>query len=207
MRRRKGTHPEEAGNNDQREVDIKFDSSAANAPGPKNPQEQATSEASRLSTSPTVKRTSLWQYMIPFSPRLFGASIFAARIPFVRAADAGDEFTNNFVTDLAPLLALFGERVATQFMSEAFTIADSIIFAVAPLGVMTAMVGAIRVGGPNELRAIIGRAKESRSTVELESLEYKYSGSFSPFSPVLSILHQKEKIKFLSVAEPLKIIE
>lgn len=85
-----------------------------------------------------------------------------------KAADAGDEFINNFVTDLAPLLALFGERVATQFMSESFTIADSIIFAVAPLGIMTAMVGAIRVGGPNEFRAIIGRAKESRSTVELE---------------------------------------
>lgn len=63
---------------------------------------------------------------------------------------------------------MFGERVATQFMSESFTIADSIIFAVAPLGIMTAMVGAIRVGGPNEFRAIIGRAKESRSTVELE---------------------------------------
>ncbi|KAI5849650.1 hypothetical protein DFP73DRAFT_303749 [Morchella snyderi] len=144
--------------------------STTNSLGPRNlhAQGHCVPETHRLTTPINImKKTSLWRIK-SFSPRLFGASIFVARIPFARAADGGDEFTNNFVTDLAPLLALFGEIVATQFMSESFTVADSIIFAVALLGIMTAMVGAIRVGGPNELRAIIGRAKESRSTVELE---------------------------------------
>lgn len=37
-----------------------------------------------------------------------------------------------------------------------------------PLGIITAVVGAIRCGGPRWLKAIIGRAKESRAVVELE---------------------------------------
>ena len=45
---------------------------------------------------------------------------------------------------------------------------ENLIFACAPLGIITAIVAAIRVGGPGYLRAIIGRAKESRHVVELE---------------------------------------
>lgn len=36
------------------------------------------------------------------------------------------------------------------------------------LGILTAISGAIRVGGPAWLRAIIGRARENRAGVELE---------------------------------------
>ncbi|KAF2250191.1 hypothetical protein BU26DRAFT_296992 [Trematosphaeria pertusa] len=84
------------------------------------------------------------------------------------AADAGDDIANNLPTDLAPLLALFGERVTTQFMSQSTGWADNIILAMAPLGVITAIVGAIRVGGPSWLKAIIGRARESRAVAEAE---------------------------------------
>ncbi|KAK4113209.1 hypothetical protein N656DRAFT_708131, partial [Canariomyces notabilis] len=83
-------------------------------------------------------------------------------------ADAGDDFSNNLFSDLAPLLALFGERVTTQFMSQSMGWADNIVLAMAPLGVITAIVGAIRVGGPSWLKAIIGRARESRAVVEAE---------------------------------------
>ncbi|EPS43702.1 hypothetical protein H072_2310 [Dactylellina haptotyla CBS 200.50] len=38
----------------------------------------------------------------------------------------------------------------------------------APLGIITAVVSAIRVGGPRWLRAIIGRARESKGEAELE---------------------------------------
>jgi len=41
-------------------------------------------------------------------------------------------------------------------MSESTGWADSIAFAMAPLGIITAMVGAIRVGGPPWLKATIG---------------------------------------------------
>jgi hypothetical protein len=80
----------------------------------------------------------------------------------------GSDFTNNFISDLGPLLALFGEQVAKQFMSESMGWADSIIFAMGPLGIITAIVGAIRVGGPSWLKAIIGRARENRAVAEVE---------------------------------------
>lgn len=92
----------------------------------------------------------------------------AAQIPFVRAVRFGDEITNSLISDKAPLLAVFGERVAQQFMSQSMGIADNIIFAVAPLGIVTAMVGAIRVAGPRVLRSLIGRARERRADVEIE---------------------------------------
>ncbi|KAK0725183.1 hypothetical protein B0H67DRAFT_507868 [Lasiosphaeris hirsuta] len=84
------------------------------------------------------------------------------------AADTGDDFSDNLFTDLAPLLALFGERVTMQFMSQSMGWADNIILAMAPLGIITAVVGAIRVGGPSWLKAIIGRARESRAIPESE---------------------------------------
>ncbi|KAK4144085.1 ankyrin repeat-containing domain protein [Dichotomopilus funicola] len=86
----------------------------------------------------------------------------------VAANDAGDDFSNNLFSDLAPLLALFGERVTMQFMSQSTGWSDNVILAVAPLGIITAVIGAIRVGGPTWLRAIIGRARENRAVVEAE---------------------------------------
>lgn len=41
-------------------------------------------------------------------------------------------------------------------MSEATGWADNIAFAMAPLGIITAMVGAVRVGGPAWLKAMVG---------------------------------------------------
>ncbi|KAH7253625.1 uncharacterized protein BKA55DRAFT_343252 [Fusarium redolens] len=63
-------------------------------------------------------------------------------------ADSGDDFSNNMFSDLAPLLALFGERVTMQFLSQSMGWADCIILAVAPLGNITTIVSAIRVDGP-----------------------------------------------------------
>ncbi|KAI9777862.1 MAG: hypothetical protein M1839_008539 [Geoglossum umbratile] len=54
-------------------------------------------------------------------------------IPLAKA-DGGDDFSNNFATDLAPLLALFGENVAKQFMADSMGWKDNIIFAMAPEG-------------------------------------------------------------------------
>jgi hypothetical protein len=45
---------------------------------------------------------------------------------------------------------------------------DHVIFAMAPLDILTAIVGAIRVGGPLWLRAIVGRARENLAAVEVE---------------------------------------
>ena len=53
-------------------------------------------------------------------------------------------------------------------MSQSMGRVEDLIFACAPLGIITAMVAAIRVGGPGVMQAIIGRARESRGVVEVE---------------------------------------
>ena len=66
------------------------------------------------------------------------------------------------------LLTLFGELPTKQFMSQSRDWADNIILAMAPLGILTIIVSAIRVGGPQWLKAIIGRARESLADAESE---------------------------------------
>ncbi|RFN53855.1 ankyrin repeat protein [Fusarium flagelliforme] len=83
-------------------------------------------------------------------------------------ADDFDDFTNNLFTDLAPIIALFGERVTTQFLSQILGWADCIALAMAPLGIITILISTIRVGGPLWLKAVVGRAKENVSDVEIE---------------------------------------
>jgi hypothetical protein len=69
----------------------------------------------------------------------------------------GDDFSNNLFSDLAPLLTLFGEQVTKQFLSMSMGWADNVLLAMGPLGVITIVVSAIRVGGDKRLRALIGR--------------------------------------------------
>ncbi|KAI8717145.1 hypothetical protein NCS52_00789300 [Fusarium sp. LHS14.1] len=86
----------------------------------------------------------------------------------VARADPWDDFANNLFSDLAPLLALFGERATMQFMSQSLGWEDCVILALAPLGIITILVSAIRVGGPTWLKAVVGRARENISAAEME---------------------------------------
>ncbi|CAI7675340.1 unnamed protein product [Penicillium palitans] len=88
-------------------------------------------------------------------------------LPFVRA-DGWDDFSNNLATDLAPFLSLFGEQITKQYLSESITAIDYFIFAMAPMGILTAVVSAIRVCGTPSLRAFIGRAQEGAGNAEAE---------------------------------------
>ncbi|KAF5605623.1 serine threonine phosphatase 6 regulatory ankyrin repeat subunit A [Fusarium pseudocircinatum] len=84
------------------------------------------------------------------------------------AEDDDTDFLMNVFSDLGPVLALFGEQFARQFLSETFTWYDHVIFACVPLGIMTAIAGAIRVQGHKFLKAFIGRARENRAAAEIE---------------------------------------
>ncbi|GKU04917.1 serine threonine protein phosphatase [Fusarium langsethiae] len=89
----------------------------------------------------------------------------------VFAADDGNDNTDfllNAFSDIGPILALFGEQFARQFLSETFTWEDHVIFACIPLGIMTAISGAIRVQGHNFFKAVIGRARENHAAAEIE---------------------------------------
>jgi hypothetical protein len=66
------------------------------------------------------------------------------------------------------LLALFGERVTMQFLSQSVGFSDHILLATAPLGIITVIVAAIRVGGPLWLKALFGRATENVAAAEME---------------------------------------
>ncbi|KAI8655590.1 Protein SSH4 [Fusarium keratoplasticum] len=85
----------------------------------------------------------------------------------VAAADDA-EFAFNLLTDVAPILALFGDAFAKQFMSESLTWVDHLIFAVVPLGIITAITAAIRVQGMQVAKAFVGRARENRALAEIE---------------------------------------
>ena len=84
------------------------------------------------------------------------------------AADWWDDFSNNLATDLAPFIALLGERATQQFLSESVSMWDYVIFAAAPLGIVTTIVSVIRVCGGPSLRAFVGRAQEGQRQVEAE---------------------------------------
>lgn len=71
---------------------------------------------------------------------------------------------------VSSIIALFGERVVMQFMSQAMGIADCILLAVAPIGAITTVVSAIRVAGPTWLKSFIGRARENLAAAEVEAM-------------------------------------
>ncbi|KAJ3464998.1 hypothetical protein MRS44_005656 [Fusarium solani] len=103
--------------------------------------------------------------MVPRSPYIFWAFISGAR------ADDDDglsDFSNDLATDLAPLLVLFGDAMTKQYLSESTYFLDYLIFAMGPIGILTAMVSTIRVCGHSSLRAFIGKSQESEGTIEAE---------------------------------------
>ncbi|CAG7925760.1 unnamed protein product [Penicillium olsonii] len=90
-----------------------------------------------------------------------------ATLPVVYAG-GWDDLSNNLATDLAPFLSLFGEQITKQYLSESVNAIDYFIFAMAPMGILTAVVSAIRVCGTPSLRAFIGRAQEGAGNAEAE---------------------------------------
>jgi hypothetical protein len=84
------------------------------------------------------------------------------------SAEEWSDFADNFATDLAPLITLFGEQVTKQFLSESTGFLDNVIFGLAPLGILTAVVSAIRLYGKASLKSFIGRAQEAHGVAEAE---------------------------------------
>ena len=68
------------------------------------------------------------RFYIPRS--IFSGAVFVACLPVASALADGDDFSNNLFTDLAPILALFGEQVAKQFMAGSLGWPDKILFAI-----------------------------------------------------------------------------
>jgi hypothetical protein len=94
--------------------------------------------------------------------------VWALLILSTRAGGEWDDFANNLATDLAPILQLFGEQVTLQYLAESTSVLDCIIFAMAHLDILTAVVSVIRICGDSALKAFIDRAQEGSGVAELE---------------------------------------
>jgi hypothetical protein len=108
--------------------------------------------------------------------------------------------SNNLFSDLAPILTLFGEQVAKQYMCHSMGWIEDLIFAIAPLGIITAITSAIRVGGPSSLKAIIGRAREGKGIIEVELMS-------STSSDVCELWNGSGVARILGATDPLPIVE
>lgn len=86
-----------------------------------------------------------------------------------------------------------------QFMSQSMGWADNIILAMAPLGIVTAIVAAIRVGGPSWLRAVIGRARENLAISEAESMS-------STSKEVCEVWNGQEVVRCMGLAPVVELI-
>lgn len=74
--------------------------------------------------------------------QILSVAILASTVNPARAS-----FTDDLLTDLAPIISLFGEQVTKQWLAGSYTWYECVIFAACPLGIMTAIVSAIRVAG------------------------------------------------------------
>jgi hypothetical protein len=72
------------------------------------------------------------------------------------------------VANVAPLMALVGERNAKEFMRTTTTWHQLLPLSAAPLGILAIMVSAIRLSGPGFLRRLVGRDSERRSEALVE---------------------------------------
>jgi hypothetical protein len=70
---------------------------------------------------------------------------------------SGDDLYNNLFSDLSPLLALFGEQFTKQYLRQSIIYVGNVLISVLPLGILTIVVSAIRIGGSEGCKALIGR--------------------------------------------------
>lgn len=101
--------------------------------------------------------------------KAFGVPV-AIAIPLIAAAHCGGDFSDTSFPETGSLLAVFRDRVTKQFIGQSVGWADYILFAMAPLGVVIAIVGAIRVAHPPILRALIGRARGNSAAAEVDQV-------------------------------------
>lgn len=86
-----------------------------------------------------------------------------------------------------------------QFMSQSMGWADNFILAMAPLGIITAIVSAIRVGGPSWLKALIGRSRENLAVAEADLMS-------STSKDVCELWNGQEVVRCMGSAEIVEFI-
>lgn len=97
------------------------------------------------------------------------------------------------------ILALLGERVTMQFLSQSPGWSECLILAATPLSIITIIISAIRVGGPPWLKALVGRATENIASAELELMS-------STSTEVCELWNGKDVVRCMGSAPILEFI-
>jgi hypothetical protein len=87
------------------------------------------------------------------------------------------------IANVAPIMALVGERNAKEYMRSAASRHQFLPLATAPLGILSIMIGAIRLSGSGFLRRLIGRESERRSEALVELTPLSVEPATSVWTP------------------------
>ncbi|KAL4744274.1 hypothetical protein BDW72DRAFT_212923 [Aspergillus terricola var. indicus] len=85
---------------------------------------------------------------------------------FSNSSAIADSTTKNFISGVTVLISLFGRDATNRFLSQSVSIFDWLIFALAPLGVPTAIIAVIRTSQMQFLKRMVGLAEDKVSDVE-----------------------------------------
>ncbi|KAL2859420.1 hypothetical protein BJX68DRAFT_252352 [Aspergillus pseudodeflectus] len=89
---------------------------------------------------------------------------------FSNSSAIADSTTKNFISGVTVLISLFGRDATNRFLSQSVSIFDWLIFALAPLGVPTAIIAVIRTSQMQFLKRMVGLAEDKVSDVEKDLL-------------------------------------
>lgn len=104
------------------------------------------------------------------------------------------------IANVAPLVALVGERNAKEHMRTASSWNQLVPLATAPIGILAIMVSAIRLSGSGFLRRLVGRDSERRSEVLVELTPLSVAPATSVFTCraiEIEPSHTKDRVAFV----------
>lgn len=114
-----------------------------------------------------------------------------------------DNFANNAFTNFAPLLTLFGDEVTKQFLATSMGLPDAVVLGIAPIGIMTVIVSAIRVGMSRLMNSIVGRFINMLSKNPIST--YSRTQTKALMGTVLETLQMTRKRKFSPPLRPMSV--
>lgn len=108
--------------------------------------------------------------LVAFSSFVTGypANINATPEPAITAMTSSSDLWATVVANIAPLMALVGERHAKEYLRSMTSTNQVFDLSVAPIGILSILISAIRLSGPSYLRRLIGRESEKRSEAMVE---------------------------------------
>jgi hypothetical protein len=87
---------------------------------------------------------------------------------YMDPAQQSTDIWASVIANVAPLMALVGDRNAKEFMRSISTWHQLLLLSCAPLGILAILVSSIRLSGPGFLRRLVGRDFERRSEALVE---------------------------------------